>query len=124
VARINPTEIDGAKRQTVSSLRTLQAATDQQKQQIDESVFRAWVEPKIPLRDPGGLLMKKADRDASGQFGLEFLRYASGEGPRVRRLAAGGKEIRTVGPAVKEKPVPTRHMATIRANLQDGRSRR
>jgi hypothetical protein len=46
VARINPTEIDGAKRQTVSSLRTLQAATKEQKQQIDESVFRAWVGPK------------------------------------------------------------------------------
>jgi hypothetical protein len=68
VARINPTEIDGAKRQTVSSLRTLQAATKQQKQHIDESVFRAWVEPKIPLRDPGGLLMKKADRDTLAGF--------------------------------------------------------
>jgi len=26
------------------------------------------------------------------------------EGPMVRRLTAGGKEIRTVGPAVNEKP--------------------
>src|SRR5580704_8972091 len=68
VARINPTEIDGAKRQTVSSLRTLQAATEQQKQQIDESVFRAWVEPKTPRRDPGGLLMKKADTTRSPGF--------------------------------------------------------
>jgi hypothetical protein len=71
VARINPSEIDGAKRQTVSSLRTLQAATKQQKRQkrqIDESVFRAWVEPKISLRDPGGLLMKKADRDSLAGF--------------------------------------------------------
>jgi hypothetical protein len=68
VARINPTEIDGAKRRTVSSLRTLQAATKQQKQQIDEAVFRAWVEPKIPLRDPGGLLMKKADRGTLAGF--------------------------------------------------------
>jgi hypothetical protein len=68
VARINPTEIDGAKRQTVSSLRTLQAATKRQKQQIDESVFRAWVEPKISLQDPGGLLMKKADRDTLAGF--------------------------------------------------------
>jgi hypothetical protein len=41
VARINPAEIDEAKRQTVSSLRTLQAATNQQKQQIEEWVFRA-----------------------------------------------------------------------------------
>jgi hypothetical protein len=63
VARINPTEIDGAKRQTVSSLRTLQGATRQQKQQIEEAVFRVWVEPKIPLRDPSGHVMDKADRD-------------------------------------------------------------
>jgi hypothetical protein len=68
VARINPTEIDGAKRQTVSSLGTLQAATKQQKQQIDEAVFRAWVGPKIPVRDPGGLLTKKADRDTLAGF--------------------------------------------------------
>jgi hypothetical protein len=70
VARINPKEIDGAKRQTVSSLRTLQTATKQQKQQIEELVFRAWVEPKIPLRDPGGLLLKKAGRDALAKFYL------------------------------------------------------
>ena len=68
VARIDPTEIEGAKRQTVSSLRTLQAATNQQKQQIEEWVFWGWVEPKIPLRDPGDLLMKKADRDALASF--------------------------------------------------------
>ncbi|MGA8757205.1 MAG: hypothetical protein WB611_12930 [Stellaceae bacterium] len=68
VARINPAEIDGAKRQTVSSLRTLQAATTRQKQRIDETVFRAWVEPKIPLRDPAGLLLKKADRDTLAAF--------------------------------------------------------
>jgi hypothetical protein len=65
VARIDPTEIDRAKRQTVSSLRTLQTAT---KQQIEDLVFRAWVEPKIPLRDPGGLLLKKAGRDALAKF--------------------------------------------------------
>ena len=68
VARINPTEIDGAKRQTVSSLRTLQAAKRRQKQQIDESVFRAWVEPKISRRDPGSLLIKKAGRDTLAGF--------------------------------------------------------
>jgi hypothetical protein len=68
VARINPKEIDGAKRQTVSSLRTLQTATKQQKQQIEELVFRAWVEPKIPLRDPSGLLIKKAGRDSLAKF--------------------------------------------------------
>jgi hypothetical protein len=68
VARINPTEIDEAKRQTVSSLRTLQAATKQQKRQIDEAVFRAWVDPKIPLRDPADRLMKKADRDTVAGF--------------------------------------------------------
>ena len=68
LARINPTEIDGAKRQTVSALRTLQAATKQQKQRIDETVFRAWVEPKIPLRDPDGLVMNKANRDALAGF--------------------------------------------------------
>jgi hypothetical protein len=68
VARINPAEIDGAKRQTVSSLRTLQVATKQQKQQIEEAVFRAWVEPKIPLRDPGGRVMNKADRDTLAGF--------------------------------------------------------
>jgi hypothetical protein len=65
VARINPTEIDGAKRQTELSLRTLQAAT---KQQMDEAVFRAWVDRKIPLLDPAGLLMKKADRDTLAGF--------------------------------------------------------
>src|SRR5260370_24432330 len=54
-ARINPTHITGAKRQTMSSLRTLQAATKHQKQQIDEAVFRAWVNPKIPPRDHPGL---------------------------------------------------------------------
>jgi hypothetical protein len=68
VARVDPTEIDAAKRQTVSSLRTLQAATKQQKQQIDEAVFRAWIGPKIPLRDTAGVLMRRADRDTLAAF--------------------------------------------------------
>jgi len=68
VARIDPSEIDAAKRQTLSSLRTLQTATKQQKKQIDEAVFRAWVELKIPPKDPGGRLMKKADREGLAGF--------------------------------------------------------
>jgi hypothetical protein len=90
VARINPTEIDAAKRQTVLSLRTLKAATKQQKQQIDESVFRAWVEPKISVQDPGGLLMKKADRDKLAGFCWanrdQFYHECPGHGRRALRM--------------------------------------
>jgi hypothetical protein len=63
VAKIDPNEIVGAKRLTVNSLRTLQSATKQQKEQIEEAVFRAWVAPKIPLRDPDGRLMRKAEQE-------------------------------------------------------------
>ena len=77
VARINPTEIDGAKRQTVSSLRTLQAATTQQKQQIDEFGIPGLGRAEISLRYPGGLLLKKADRDTFAGFCWANLRSSS-----------------------------------------------
>jgi len=48
------------------------AATKHQKQQIDEPVFRDWVEPKIPLRDPGGLLMKNTERETLAGFCWAF----------------------------------------------------
>jgi hypothetical protein len=52
IASIDPGEIAAAKRLTVQSLRTLQAASRQQKKKIEEATCRAWVEPKIPLLDP------------------------------------------------------------------------
>lgn len=62
VAKANPNEIAEAKRLTVNSLRTLQAATSREKRQVEEAVFRAWVEPKIPLHDPDGRPITKTER--------------------------------------------------------------
>ena len=42
----------------------------------------------------------------------------------LRRLAAGGKELRTVGPAVKEKPFRRAIWLLFVPNLQDVRARR
>jgi len=72
IRAIDPTEIAEAKRLTVQSLTILQAASKQQKRQIEAVTFRAWVYPKIPIRDPAGALMSKAQKDK-----LAALCYAS-----------------------------------------------
>jgi hypothetical protein len=68
VTTADPNEIAEAKRLAVRSLRTLQAATKQQKQQIAARTFREWVYPKIPLRDPSDSLMNKTQKEALAAF--------------------------------------------------------
>jgi hypothetical protein len=68
VAQADPTEVADAKRLTVQSLRTLQGATKQQKQRTEKAKFRAWVDPKIPPRDPGGSWFKRTEREALAAF--------------------------------------------------------
>jgi hypothetical protein len=44
------------------------------------------------------------------------------EGLRVRMIPAGGKEIRTLGPAVEERPFRRAPYGFFRGNLQNVRS--
>jgi hypothetical protein len=68
VADADPTEVAEAKRLTVQSLRTLQGATKRQKQRTEQATFRAWVDPKIPPRDPGSRWFTKTEREALAAF--------------------------------------------------------
>jgi hypothetical protein len=55
-------ELDEPKRLTVESLKTLQTADKKKKKAVDEQVFREWVLPKIPNREPTGRLISRAEQ--------------------------------------------------------------
>jgi hypothetical protein len=78
VACADPGEVAEAKRLTVNSLRTLQAAKKAQKRQIEEVVFRAWIEPKMPPRNPGGTFITPAERE-------ELIRFCYADRERFYR---------------------------------------
>ena len=68
ITAVDSHEIAEAKRLTVRSLRTLQAATKQQKRQIADQTFREWVYPKIPLHDPDNSFMNKQQKEQLAVF--------------------------------------------------------
>ena len=61
-------EITSGKAETVESLKTLQAATAQQKKEAEEATFLSWVLPRINNCNPDGKVLTKSEKMKIANF--------------------------------------------------------